>query len=337
MRGTPIRSHIRPPSAASGAGTGAATASATAIASASSTITHGLDIKGGAPVGLLVSTTRTLGGDRATDTAWFSDNSFPGSGTVGSPYLIDRVHFTSKLTLGAGAGSSALIGKYVKITNCRFDGDPGNPTPDNSRCLFVDTDGPLVTIEDSTLGPAGGVSGSGGPAAGVGVDKVILSYQSIQVTRCDLYGGNVAIGIEVETTEAASVFDSCWLHDTWSAGSDHTDLGNGNFHASHVTLIRCFLDGIRTGGTYVVNGIGIYNDLAGNEGGATITDWTIQDCYLDRCQTMILSTTDTAKFTNPYVVTGNVFDRFSVTRSSMRVPSTQSGNVDGSGTPITFS
>ncbi|HVQ43482.1 MAG TPA: hypothetical protein VMT30_00745 [Candidatus Saccharimonadia bacterium] len=286
-------------------------------------------------VGLLVSTTRTMGGVGIDDPSWFSSNGFSGAGTQANPYLVDRVTFTSKVTLGCGCGGSALGGKYVKFTNSRFYGDGSNPTPDDSRVLFIQDDGPFVTVQDSTLGPNTPILASGGTA--YGSDKAILSYVPFTAVRNNIYGANVLIGFEIESNEGTTLIQDNFLHDIWSCCSDHTDILNGNFRASHINIQHNYLDGIRVGNSYVVNGIGIYNDNGGCEGCATITDWTINNNYFDRSQTMILATNSTTKFTNPFVVTNNTFIANHATSVFVgRTPSVQSGNVNQNGSALSL-
>lgn len=305
-----------------------------------SSITHGSDIRAaaGANVGLRTATTRTHGGGRAIDAQWFADNSFPGTGTIGDPYVIDRVLFTNKLILGGGSGGTEIVNKYVTISNCRMYGDPSSPTPDNSRALLVENDGPLVTLIDSTLGPNAVKLPSGGPPFPPGgLDRTASFARPFIMSRCDAWGGNVAVSLETEQGEGQSIIEECWLHDTWSQGGDHTDLVNGNQHASDVIVRRCWLDGVRTGGIFVVNGIGIYNDIAGSPV-ATINGWTIQSCYIEHCQEIIIGSVSTGSpgFQDPFIFADNIIGEFSNILSAVRTPSSQSNNRRADGTPVTL-
>ncbi|XYI02292.1 discoidin domain-containing protein [Sorangium sp. So ce1128] len=281
-------------------------------------------------VGLRVATTRTMGGASIDTASWFGANGFPGDGTPANPYLVDRVLFTGEVKIGG----SGLAGKTVKFTNCRFYGSPGNPTPGNSMFVGTTVNGELparLIVEDSTLGEKDGLDPNGGPAGGAGVDKGFESFTPFEFRRNNVYGACISVYFETERSEAASIIEDNYLHDTWSANGDHTDLVNGNLHASHITVRHNTLDGIRTGGAYVVNAIGIYDDNTDY-----IADWVIDNNYFDRSQTMILATTDETRFRDPFVLTNNVFARHSVNLVAARSPSVQSGNKDDKGNPLTF-
>ncbi len=291
------------------------------------------DWPGASNVGLLCTTTKTISGDvKITSASWFTSNGFPGSGTVADPYLVDRVLFTGEVKM-----SGSLGGKYVVFSNDRFYGHYGNPTPEYpDPCSYLwaeDSGAPFFTVKDSTLGPNLPILSTGGTSAGT--QKGIFSYVPFTAIRNNIYGSNVPIGMEIDKNEGASLIQDNYLHDIWSDSDDHTDLINGNFHASHMTIRHNYLDGIRVGNDYVVNGIGIYDDPADSSG--IITDWTIDNNYFDRSASMIFSNTDTSRFTNPYVVTNNTFtNRFTNGRFVSRHPSTQSGNVDQTGKALTF-
>lgn len=291
-------------------------------------------------VGLLVPTTRTLPGANIDDATWFASHGFTtGTGTYSDPFLIDRVLFTDMVVMG-NFGPSSFQSQWIKFTNCRFYGNPGNPTPDgsSSRCISNRSYTPHFIVEDSTLGPSGGTIPSGGtdPSQG-GSQQSIQAYTSFEVRRCNIFGANVLIGISTEQSDGTSIIEDNYLHDIWTAAGDHPDLINGNAHASHVVVRHNYLDGIRTGNSYVTNGIGIYDDPAGDPAGI-ITDWTIDNNYLDRCATMILTAASTTRFLAPYVVTNNTFTQnYIVSRHNGRTPTTQSGNVDQNGSPLVFS
>lgn len=289
-------------------------------------------------VGLLVSTTRTMAGASIDDATWFANNGFnTGSGTYNDPYVINRVLFTDIVLLGQWS-SNPFQSNWVKFTNCRFYGNPGNPTPDNSSCILTRTFTPHFIVEDSTLGPQGGTIPSGGtdPLEG-GVQICVQSYTAFEVRRCNIFGGNVLVGMSTEQSEGTTTIEDNYLHDIWTAGpADHPDIINGNAHASHVVVRHNYMDGHRTGDSYVTNGFGIYDQPDGDPGGI-ITDWTIDNNYIDRAATMILVPSSTSRFLNPYVLTGNVFTQnYTVGRHIGRSPSVQSGNVDQNGNPLSF-
>jgi hypothetical protein len=292
-------------------------------------ITHGIDIRNanGGNVGLLVATTTTHNGFLYDSAGAFAGHSISGNGAAGSPYVIDRRRYTSDVRIRNTAGV------YAKFTNCRFEGDPGIPTPGGSAFVWVEDTGAFVEITDSTLTTAGGPTTATNPPGG-GCDKGFLSYVPFTLRRCDISMAAVLCGFEIGRTESASLVEDCYMHNVWSNAGDHTDIINGNFHASHVTVRRCWLDGIRTGDTYVVNGFGIYDDPADSTG--IIEDWTISSNYVERCQTVFLSNTSTSRFLAPFVVTDNIIGDFNLQLSSMRLPTSQSANRRADGTPVIF-
>lgn len=283
------------------------------------------------------STTRTLPGAVIANTAWFSANNFPGSGTRADPYVVSRVLFTSNVRLGDWDPTD-IGGKYVKFVDCRFHGAPTNPTQGGNFAVGVRPTGPFVTLEYCHIGPNATPLASGGPPGNVGgFDKAFQSYVPFTLRRCNVWGGAILVYFEIERSANASLIDECYLHDVWSSPGDHTDVVNGNRRASHITVRGCNVDGIRTGNSHVVNGIGIYNDDDQGNPTQVIEDWHLLGNRLSNCQTGILSTTDVTKFIPPFEVRGNVFTGpFSVQRNAMRVPTEQSGNVDGNGNPVTF-
>lgn len=292
--------------------------------------------------GLLTTTTRTMAGASIDEAAWFGANGFnTGTGTYGDPFVIDRVLFTDIVLLGQSDANS-FQSQWVKFTNCRFYGNPGNPTPDGSSCIRSRTFGPHFIVEDSTLGPQGGTIPSGGTSSSDGgVQQAIQAYTSFEARRCNIFGANVLIGISTEQSDGTTIIEDNFLHDIWTAAGDHPDIINGNAHASHVVARHNYMDGHRTGDTYVTNGFGIYDqpdDNPPNNPAGIITDWTIDNNYLDRCTTMILVPSSTSRFLNPYVLTDNVFTQNvdPGRRHIGRSPSVQSGNVDQDGNPLSF-
>lgn len=288
--------------------------------------------------GLLVSTTRTMSGPNLANTADLSTNGFViGSGTPTDPYLINKVLFTDTVVLGNGSPSD-LTGKWVKFTHCRFYGNPGNPTPGNSRCVLANPGAPHFIIEDSTIGPNAILDPAGGtdPAVG-GCDKGVLSYVPFEIRRCNVFGNNVQIGMEIDLGATVyTIIQDNYCHDIWSSAGDHTDTINGNFHASRVKILHNYLDGYRTGNSYVTNAIGWYDDPADATG--KWEDLTIDHNYFDRSATMILMTGDTTRGIDPVVVTNNTFitANTSVVVYNGRSPSLQKSNVDENGNPLTF-
>jgi len=291
-------------------------------------ITHGSQVNA-SNVGLLVSTTRTIAGKAYETAADFTaaNGVVSGSGTQASPWVIDRVRFTSDVIVGSW-DPGTLSGKYVKFTNCRFEGNPTSTTQGGSAYLSaIRPYGPAqIEITDSTAGPLAG------PGANVGVDKGFQSYVPLVVRRCNIFGACILYYVEGEPNETGWLLEDSYLHHIWSSAGDHTDIVNGNFHCSHVTVQRCYLDGIRTGNTYVTNAFGIYNDPD-----VTISDWTIRSNYVTRAATYILGPTSTAKFAAPLAIEDNIVTTaFSLQRSSVRTPTSQGGNRDENGSPITF-
>lgn len=283
------------------------------------------------------STTRTISGAVIGDTSWFSAHGFTGDGTAANPYLVSRVLFTDVVRLGDW-DSTDIGGKYVTFTDCRFYGSPTNPTQGGNFAVGVRPKGPFVTLDHCHIGPNAIPLASGGPPSSVGgFDKAFQSYVPFTLRRCNVWGAAIIVYFEIEREAGASLVDECYLHDVWSSPGDHTDVVNGNRRASHVTVRGCNIDGIRTGNSFVVNGVGIYNDDDQGKPTRVIEDWHLLGNQLRNCQTGILATTDPVKFLAPFEVRDNVFTGpFSVQRNSMRTPTEQSGNVDGSGNPVTF-
>src|SRR6218665_1185357 len=78
------------------------------------TITHGEDIKNNTNlVGLQTTTTRTLNGYDFDSVAAFNSfgSNLTGSGTIGDPYIIDRVRFTADVIVASWDGGSNIVGK----------------------------------------------------------------------------------------------------------------------------------------------------------------------------------------------------------------------------------
>lgn len=281
-----------------------------------------------------VATTKTMAGASITDTSWFAANGFTGAGTVSNPYLVSKVLFTSTVTLGDWDPTN-IGGKVVKFVDCRFYGSPSNPTQGGSTCVNVRDTGPKVILEYCHLGPNATPLTTGGPPASKGgCDKAFQSYVPFEMRYCNVWGACILVYFETERSEAASVIEYNYLHDVWSSSGDHTDLVNGNWHASHITARGNYMDGIRTGNTHTTNGFGIYDDPSTSAG--IIEDWHIIGNYVTRCATLMLCTTSTSRFLNPFEVRDNVWGVYSLQRFSGRTPSVQSGNKDASGNALTL-
>jgi hypothetical protein len=297
-----------------------------------SSFTHGSQVNA-SNVGLLVATTRTLAGKVYASAADMTtaNGVISGNGSIGNPWVVDRVRFTSDVVVGDWS-SSTIVGKYIKFQNCRFEGNPTSSTVGGSAYLSaIRPYGPAgLEVVDSTLGPLAG------PGAGVGVDKGIQSYYPLTVRRCNIFGACILYYLETSQSAADSLCEDSYLHHIWSSSGDHTDIINGNFHASNVTVQRCYLDGIRTGGSVVTNAFGMYDDPTGSPSGI-FKNWTIRSNYVRRAATYILSTTSTSRFLGPYVVEDNIFtSEFTLLRFSTRPPTSQSSNRDENSNPLTI-
>jgi hypothetical protein len=227
-----------------------------------------------------------------------------------------------------------------KFRNCTFQSQSASfaSTPDGGHIIRVLG---AAVLEDCTVGVTGGVNVSGGGPANPGFDKTIqlLSFQGYpggaRIERCNVFGACIPIYMETEQSNALTQIIDCYLHDIYSSGGDHTDIVNGNAHASNVLVRGCLMDGIRTGSSEVTNGFGIYDDPTTSAG--IWTNWTVDHCDIRRCATGLLCSNSSTRATNPFVVTNNIWrSPFSVSRYVGRSPSTQGGNVDGSGATITF-
>jgi hypothetical protein len=266
-------------------------------------------------VGNLLATQQTrtsLGSPNSTDGLWY-----------------ERILFnTDSITVNA-----------QRFRNCTFQSQSGSfsSTPDGSN--FISVQG-AATIQDCTFRITGGLNTTGGPA-NPGFDKGIqlLSFQGYPggavITRCDVSGACIPIYMETEQSNALTQIIDCYLHDIWSASGDHTDIVNGNAHASNVLVQGCLMDGVRTGSSLVTNGFGIYDDPSTSAG--IWKNWTIDHCDLSNCATGLLCTASTSRGLNPFVLTNNVWrGPFSLTPFDGRTPSTQSNNRTGTGAAITF-
>lgn len=227
-----------------------------------------------------------------------------------------------------------------KFRFCTFQSQSASfaSTPDGGNIISVRG---AATFEDCTVGVTGGVNVAGGGPANPGFDKTIqlLGFQGYaggaRIQRCNVFGACIPIYMETEQSHALTQIIDCYLHDIYSSAGDHTDIVNGNAHASNVLVRGCLMDGIRTGSSEVTNGFGIYDDPATAAG--VWTNWTVDHCDIRRCATGLLCSNSSSRATDPFVVTNNIWrSPFSVSRYVGRSPSTQGGNVDGSGAAITF-
>jgi hypothetical protein len=225
-----------------------------------------------------------------------------------------------------------------KFRFCTFQSQTASfsATPDGSNIISVR--GP-AQLEDCTVGVTGGVNVGGGGPANPGFDKVVqlLAFQGYtggaRLERCNIYGGCIPVYMETEQSHTVTQIIDCYLHDIYSSAGDHTDIVNGNAHASNVLVRGCLMDGVRTGSSFVTNGFGIYDDPSTSAG--IWTNWTVDHCDVYNCATALLCSASTARATNPFVVTNNVWrGPFSLTPWDGRAPSVQSGNKKANGTAI---
>lgn len=301
------------------------------------TITHGSDIRANPSlVGLRVATTRTRGRYTFSDAASISafGSNLTGSGTQADPYTIDRVQFTGDVFFSG----AAIHNMWFKMTNCEVvvDGTTGS-TVDGSAQVKTDFSGGVgdaspacLIIEDSTLHCSGPLASTGGPLNG-GVQYGVAANCPLRVTRCDISGANLPYYIQ-NLQPVQSWCRESWVHDVWGiAVIDHTDVINGNAQANYVEISRCWLNGIRGPGSQIApNNIAIYDDSPPTP----VTDWTIDSNYLENSGIAIISTTVPSRFLDPFVVINNIFNT-SAGGFSCRPPSTQYGNVNQNGTPVT--
>jgi hypothetical protein len=251
----------------------------------------------GADASKVTTTRSSLGSPNSADGQWY-----------------ENIKFTSKLT----------------VTNQKFRNDIFEQTGSSTTVggsAYVVASGAAV-FQDSTFRITGGLNPTGGPAAGKGLDKGIQATRGgMTVLRNDVSGANIQVYFETQPGEGNTVVQDNYLHDTWSASGDHTDIINGNFEASNVVARGNLMDGKRTGGSKVTNGFGIYDDIDGWE------NWTVDHNDLTNAATGLLCTDDTSRARNPFVVTNNIWRGVNFVGRS---PSVQGGNVDGSGRPLTF-
>jgi hypothetical protein len=315
----------------------------------------------GVTIGARGGTTLTLAGkvfDDVSSVTAISTANRSGSGTSLDPYVITRVRFTDQVRCGA-SDSTDLTGKFMKFTFCIFEGASGVSNTDNTKRLYVNPLAPFVTVEDSTIAPAGSPAGTGGPSSiSTACENGILSFVPITIRRCDIWGSERNIAIQTPTT-GSSLIDSCYIHDNWWAAGKATWGVGGVNRASNVTIQKCYIDGLCPTSNYAgaaIEAADLDDSLnqTGSEG--IFSSWTVDANFLDRFRFLFYSTNDTARFTTPFVITNNKFNRDNTdgthsgatgasagivpsaggARFSGRTPTTQSGNVDITGAGVTF-
>ncbi|MEN3361934.1 MAG: hypothetical protein V7637_5916 [Mycobacteriales bacterium] len=216
---------------------------------------------------------RRLGGDQLVDAGWLRTNGAGGSGTSADPYKIDGLLIAGMLHVQIGTGN------YLTISNTRvYGGDFAG--------LWLDSG--HVTMTDSTLAPESG---------GRSTIGVLANYNGTFL-RNDISGFN--IGIMVQGDGPYLIQDN-YLHDTFFADGDHTDVINMNPHASNGVVKHNWIDGGRMDGQFTHNGIGLYNDATPGQGTAPSRNWTIDGNYITRSNYLIY-----AAATPPFVIKNNV-------------------------------
>jgi hypothetical protein len=255
----------------------------------------------GANVATVTQTRSSLGAPNSADGQWY-----------------ENIKFTGKLS----------------VTNQKFRNDIFEQTGSASTVggsAYVVVNGTAV-FQDSTFRIVGGLNATGGPAAGKGLDKGIQATRGgMTVLRSDVSGANIPVYFETQPGQGTTLVQDSYLHDIWSASGDHTDIINGNFEASNVVARGNYMDGKRTGASRVTNGFGIYDDIDGWE------NWTVDHNEILNAATGLLCADNTSRARNPFVVTNNVWrGPFTISAFVGRSPSTQGGNVDGSGRSLTF-
>ncbi len=272
--------------------------------------------------GCRVATTNIHNGFLYDSVASVTGHAISGSGTQAAPWVIDKRKYTSDIRL------RNLSGKYVKFTNIVANGNGSGPstTLEGSNYMWIEDSGPFVTVEDSTfVTPAGASTANTG-----GVDHGFNSYVPFTLRRCNISMACVPVYCEIERNEAGSLIEFNYLHHIWTSPGDHTDIINGNFHASHLTIKDNYLDGVRTGGSVVNNAIGLYNDPNGTQ---IIEDMHIIHNRFVRYNIGVLSDTNTSRVLGPWEVRDNVFDTQTALGQSggspyiSRTPTIQSGNT----------
>lgn len=293
-------------------------------------------------VGLRTATTRNWGGGRISDAAGFTAAGFTGTGTQADPYTLDRVTVTNILRLGCACGATNLTNTWVDLTNDWLQGFTGNPTPDDSRMLVVENDGPHVAIRNTNLRPAGALNPDGIRTDNACTDSVILTYRPVDIQDSWISGGAILFHAELERNETGTVIRHSELHGICSNTGDHTDIINENGHGSNTSYRDNYLDGTRSGGAVVNNAFGLYNDNIGQcDACATTQDHVITGNRVVHYNIGVLSSKDTALTLGPWVVVDNVLDSPTQLGASpgtpygARTPTTQSGNTVN-GTAVTF-
>jgi hypothetical protein len=282
-----------------------------------------------------------------TAAAVTGDSGFTGGvGTVGSPYVIDGVHYTTGSVVG-DFDPGTLNGKYLKFTNCWFQGNVSTGDLDPlAMPLGVGINGrsgalpASVTLEDCLIAPAGDPVPAGGPSpvtGGMGFG-FFSNNTPFTLTRCNVWGAaaNIVVVNQGAAAVRSFVVDS-WSHDQWVSGGAHTDNVNGAdpTNASNVTFTHSVVDGKcgqRDPNSRVVNGFGIYNTQA-------VTGWVIDRCLLKNADFGIFwAGIGVGAAISNMTATNNTFDLTNLgTPLSGRTDIlTQSGNIDQNGNAVTL-
>lgn len=284
-------------------------------------------------VGLQTTTTQTIAGGRYADPSDFG-SPWTGSGTQADPYVLSRVHVTGGLTFGCGCGSSTQTNTWVELRDDEINGAVGNPTPDNSRFIMVENDGPHLTILRSNVRPAGTLDAHGIRTDNQCSDKGLLAYRPFVVMDSHFSGANVLVATELEQNETGTVVSHNELNGICSNGGDHTDVYNENGHGSNTVVSNNYIDGSRSGGAVVNNALGLYNDNIGQcDGCATTKNHTIVGNRIVHYNIGILQNTNTSLTLGPQVVRDNAFDNPTALGASggvvydARTPTDQAGNT----------
>jgi len=293
-------------------------------------------------VGLKVATTHTLAGGRFAEPGDFTAPNWTGTGTQADPYTLDRATVTDILRLGCACGSNALDSVWVRISNSWLQGFTGNPTPGDSRMLVVENDGPHLTVTGSDLQPAGTLDAAGIRTDNHCADKGLLAYRPFTLLDSRVSGQNVPVALELERDETGTVVQHNQLGGICSNPGDHTDVYNENGHGSNTLVADNYIDGTRSGGSVVNNGLGLYNDNIGQcDACATTENHTIVGNRFVHYNIGVLSSTNTTLTLGPWVVQDNTFDAPTPLGPSggspyqARTPTAQSGNTVN-GVPTTF-
>jgi len=279
-----------------------------------------------------------------------ADGGFVGGvGTLTDPYLIDSVHYTTESVIGSSAGPTDLTGKYMRFTNCWFQSAVTTGDTGTSKCMGHGVNGrtdalpAFVTYEDCLFAPSGSPVVAGGPDPSTGGFAYCLfsNLTPFKLLRCNLWGAAVNIAIVNQGSVAARSFiQDSWSHDQWDSAGAHTDniVSNDPTNASNVTIDHCNVEGkcgARTPTGRVVNVVAIYS-------AQPVTGWVINNSRVAHGDFgfYYAAPGDPDDNITGVTITNNVIDNSDLgtvlhghTDAGVL---TQSGNVDQSGTPVTF-